>query len=839
MALHEVQLKGYSVRPGNLSLGTFDSYGIEQLHVTADDSWDGLDILAVFHAPNGDAKKVVVVADGMLNVPPEATAKQAGNGRIVFVGLAENVQRITVDMGYNIKTHSDIEGDNPGVPTPDVVQQILENSNHAVSIATAAQVSAENARQAAEDAAKKAGEESGGAAYSAAAAKKSAEDAAASSNIAADKAEASASSANVANESAEASQAAQSSAENSAQSAAKSARAAADSAASIVGDKEQSAASANAARNFAEQAKKASDSAAASASASKEAATQAIESSTSAADSAANAEAAKTAAAESATAAAKSAADADSTANSINESMTQIAANKEAVSQLKEDLGDIESKFEIETEAFVNKCSIIRNNVPNNFIGNQITGIKQYFDFGKNAELTKIKMNIKASNDDTAVLEIASLDGNIIATAEKAVTTEYTDVVFDLENIVIKEPVSVFVYTKGTNLLSYGAYGTPYDNPLFSYTFPDGTKKILFKIGTVIKNPTTSNNKQCLVLFFDYTSKVIKNIFDSISQSIDATLSKSGKSADAKVVGDKLRKLNEDINFNGVHAIFVSTSGSDETGDGTEENPYATIFHANEVITDNSETNRYKIIVKQGTYTDLQEKYAGIDGTYYQGVTCKSYVTYESEDITRPDLCVLKWDGSVGYTKPVTDANCVNKCLFHIKDNSQGVYIKGFTFVSKNTRYCMHIETVGSTKVCDWHFENCVFEWGGRPDTTEDGTVATACIGTGYSMLEFGEFINCTIKCTNTNHANHMVFQSHDNPDNIFTSIKRGEHLRFENCYFSIADGSDYAHIDLRTTKTSPIIPSFAEFINCSGIKLYVPSETYKKSFVCTEQHTN
>lgn len=126
MALHEVQLKGYSVRPGNLSLGTFDSYGIEQLHVTADDSWDGLDILAVFHAPNGDAKKVVVGADGMLNVPPEATAKQAGNGRIVFVGLAENVQRITVDMGYNIKTHSDIEGDNPGVPTPDVVQQILQ-----------------------------------------------------------------------------------------------------------------------------------------------------------------------------------------------------------------------------------------------------------------------------------------------------------------------------------------------------------------------------------------------------------------------------------------------------------------------------------------------------------------------------------------------------------------------------------------------------------------------------------------------------------------------------------------------------------------------------------------
>lgn len=133
----------------------------------------------------------------------------------------------------------------------------------------------------------------------------------------------------------------------------------------------------------------------------------------------------------------------------------QIATNKEDIGSLQEELGDIESKFEIETEAFSNKCSIIRNNTPNNFTGNQITGVKQYFDFGENAALTKIKMNIKASNDDTVVLEIATLDGNIIATGEKAVTTEYTDVVFDLENIVIKEPVSIFVYTKGTNLLSF------------------------------------------------------------------------------------------------------------------------------------------------------------------------------------------------------------------------------------------------------------------------------------------------------------------------------------------------------------------------------------------------
>lgn len=245
----------------------------------------------------------------------------------------------------------------------------------------------------------------------------------------------------------------------------------------------------------------------------------------------------------------------------IDPYIDNIKKNTEYIGNLKEELGDIESKFEIETEAFSNKCSIIRNNTPNNFTGNQITGVKQYFDFGENAALTKIKMNIKASNDDTVVLEIATLDGNIIATAEKAVTTEYTDVVFDLENIVIKEPVSVFVYTKGTNFLSYGLYSTPYDDQSFSYIFPDGTRKSAFKIGTSkIPKPTTSNNKQCLVLFFDYTSKIIKNISDSISQNIDTTLLKSGKAADAKIVGDKLSNLKEDLS-NKITKFYASNHG--------------------------------------------------------------------------------------------------------------------------------------------------------------------------------------------------------------------------------------------------------------------------------------
>ena len=362
---HEVVLQGYNVKPGSLQLGTFDSYGIEKIHVTADDEWAGLEILAVFHAPGGTSTKVVVGADGMLAVPPEATAKQAGGGRIVFAGLSENVQRITVDMRYSTKPHSDIEGDNPGTPTPDVVQQILANSNNAVSIATAAQNAAENARQAAEDAAKKAGEGAGGAAASAAAAKKSAEDAAASSDSAAGKAEESASFASAAAENAKAAQTAQGSAENAAQTAADAAGVArqaageagssAKAASTSAGEAAQSAKAAETAKQRAQdaakkalEAKTGSENALQDADAAKDAASgyadAAAKSATAAATSEKNAAKAANSAADSAAAAKKWAADADSTANSIKDSMAQISENKEAVSKLKEDTAALKKR---------------------------------------------------------------------------------------------------------------------------------------------------------------------------------------------------------------------------------------------------------------------------------------------------------------------------------------------------------------------------------------------------------------------------------------------------------------------------------------------------------------
>lgn len=176
-----------------IELGTKDSYGLEQIKIIRGEGWTELKVLAVFHTPGGAAIKKTVGADGVLEVPPEATAGLAGQGKIVFVGLAEDKQRITADLAYSIRDHSGIDGDNPGTPTPDVVQQILENSNNAVRVAQAAKDAAENAHRAAEDAAIKAGEEAGGAAASAAAAKDSADTANAAKNAAAASAKAAAS----------------------------------------------------------------------------------------------------------------------------------------------------------------------------------------------------------------------------------------------------------------------------------------------------------------------------------------------------------------------------------------------------------------------------------------------------------------------------------------------------------------------------------------------------------------------------------------------------------------------------------------------------------------------
>ena len=130
--IHEIRLKQYIACPADrirrFSLGTKDSYGIEQLRIVPGEGWDGLTITATFHPPEGEAVQVLVPADGLIDVPPEAT--RSGSelpikyGKIVFAGVADGVQRISCNLPYMVLDHAQVPGAN-STATPSENAQAL------------------------------------------------------------------------------------------------------------------------------------------------------------------------------------------------------------------------------------------------------------------------------------------------------------------------------------------------------------------------------------------------------------------------------------------------------------------------------------------------------------------------------------------------------------------------------------------------------------------------------------------------------------------------------------------------------------------------------------------
>ena len=128
--MHIIKLNGYNATVDNgekLELGTFDSYGEEQLQIVKSPDWENLSVIATFNSPN--KKSVQVVVDsvaGVIKVPKEATSDLYGVGTIVFVGLADGVQRISADVEYIVRRHSNAIGTEPAEPTPSVVEQLTK-----------------------------------------------------------------------------------------------------------------------------------------------------------------------------------------------------------------------------------------------------------------------------------------------------------------------------------------------------------------------------------------------------------------------------------------------------------------------------------------------------------------------------------------------------------------------------------------------------------------------------------------------------------------------------------------------------------------------------------------
>lgn len=153
--MHVIKLNGYNATTENgekLELGTFDSYGEERLQIVEAPDWVNLSVIATFNPPN--KKPVQVAVDsvtGVIKVPKEATADLYGVGTIVFVGLADGVQRISADCEYIVRKHSNASGTEPAEPTPDLLQQVLTLSKDAQAAAKNAEQSAKNAAKDAAD----------------------------------------------------------------------------------------------------------------------------------------------------------------------------------------------------------------------------------------------------------------------------------------------------------------------------------------------------------------------------------------------------------------------------------------------------------------------------------------------------------------------------------------------------------------------------------------------------------------------------------------------------------------------------------------------------------------
>lgn len=275
-----------------------------------------------------------------------------------------------------------------------------------------------------------------------------------------------------------------------------------------------------------------------------------------------------------------------------------------------------------------------------------------------------------------------------------------------------------------------------------------------------------------------------------------------------------------------MHYLYVSNDYNENT-EGFGETKFNSILSANNSISDNSYHNRYTIIVMAGTYTDLQDKYAGMSDVGlvgYRGVMTKDYVYYESENIYNPQATIIKWDGATGFDKATLKSeDIIKKCPFHL-DLNVHTHIKGFTFDCKNIRYGIHLESGGTGYATNWVVANCIFKWGGRADCLDYADKTTVPVfGCGHSFGEVGLIENCKIIPTHCT----IGYQNHDNADNsdFGLPIKTGASITIRNCDFGNTE------IQVRTLKgeysDTPNVLTIDRCINISEVKkLYAAPAT-------------
>ena len=150
LARHTAQVVGLM---GVLVLGTWDSYGTEQLLLRHGPEWEGLAIDATFHnVPNDEGVTVLADTDGLVTVPPEACMRASKYATITFRGVQDGVQRISCNLPYMVLDHAQVPGAN-STATPSENAQALTQMQDLRDGAVDAKRHAEAARDGAADSA--------------------------------------------------------------------------------------------------------------------------------------------------------------------------------------------------------------------------------------------------------------------------------------------------------------------------------------------------------------------------------------------------------------------------------------------------------------------------------------------------------------------------------------------------------------------------------------------------------------------------------------------------------------------------------------------------------------
>lgn len=139
--------------------------------------------------------------------------------------------------------------------------------------------------------------------------------------------------------------------------------------------------------------------------------------------------------------------------------------------------------------------------------------------------------------------------------------------------------------------------------------------------------------------------------------------------------------------------IYVSTSGSDAAGDGTEEAPFATIQHAIDAAPKNLMNREITINVASGTYSENVEVAGFYGGTlrFELGeVIIKSFVLYETNVIINGTSLTLNASGNVYGFRCHRGANAIFQCALTVNGSTNGI------FVSYGSRFSCRLVTINS-----------------------------------------------------------------------------------------------------------------------------------------------